>query len=224
MCVDTYVKKTEMWYMCIYVSVYMCVCDTLMFLFFWRMPTSTDPVPFRTGISLKLLMDHRTFPLGSPAAYYFLQESSVQESQRHASFQFLKIVSSSSPQLLSRGTDRARSCLLVFPLLLMLIMSKWLSFCSFDEVLFGLCKEVMILHIMWDGPFCFLLHSWVLVTERLSRFWTPGTEWLSCVFLASHFIVFPDVSCFTCFLFVFPHPNVNFMEVAFFQVFSLLCF
>lgn len=32
------------------------------------------------------------------------------------------------------------------------------------------------------------------------RFWTPGTEWLSCVFLASHcFIVFPDVSCFTCF-------------------------
>jgi len=57
------------------------------------------------------------------------------------------------------------------------------------------------------GPFCFLLHIRVLALKILN---TWDRVALLCISSTSHcFIVFPDVSCLK---FVFPHPNVNFVE------------
>lgn len=166
-------------------------------------------------------MDHRTFPLGSPAAYYFLQESSVQESQRHASFLIFKNCTSLSHLscfLRVNWTEPGVSAPWQAPPSCYQCSLKlhWLSFCSLMRFFLGsVCEACDTCNSnTQDGPFCFLLHSWVLAYElavKILNTWDRMA--LLCLSSTSHcFIVFPDVSCFTCFKFVFPHPNVNFME------------
>ena len=85
----------------------------------------------------------------------------------------------------------------------------WLSFCSLMRFLLGSVCEACgaCNNNTQDGPFCFLLHIWVLALKILN---TWDRVALLCISSTSHcFIVFPDVSCLK---FVFPHPNVNFVE------------
>ena len=104
-----------------------------------------------------------------------------------------------------------------FPLLQSMLTEAALTFfCSLMRFFLGSVCEACdtCSSNTQHGPFCFLLHSWVLAYElavKILNTWDRMA--LLCLSSTSHcFIVFPDVSCFTCLKFVFPHPNVSFME------------